>query len=77
MYILVRVSKRAETNDFYLYFASDLRSDLEEIILSLYDEAVETSYEYNEAFPDTPITMEKIKAYLKEFEIYNVYYIGG
>ena len=41
MYVLVKLEKRAETTDTLLYYVSEWRTLLEELLLSLYEELIE------------------------------------
>jgi len=65
MYILTCLRKRGETTDTILYFISDNKGDLEEIILSIYEEALEAT-----------TSKEIIKEFISTFHILKVPYIG-
>lgn len=77
MYVLVRLEKRAETTDTILYYISDLRSDLEEMLLSIYEEVLEVREIYNAEFSETPVNMKTVMKYMDTFHILEVPYIGG
>ena len=61
MYVLVRLEDRAETTDTLIYYVSELRSSLEEILLSLYEELI---------FMNIP--KETIDKYINSFQIIQV-----
>ncbi len=61
MYVLVRLENRAETTDTLIYYVSELRSSLEEILLSLYEELI---------FMNIP--KETIDKYINSFQIIQV-----
>ena len=64
MYVLVRLEDRAETTDTLIYYVSELRSSLEEILLSLYEELI---------FMNIP--KETINKYINSFQIIQVPYL--
>lgn len=64
MYVLVRLEDRAETTDTLIYYVSELRSSLEEILLSLYEELI---------FMNIP--KETIDKYINSFQIIQVPYL--
>lgn len=64
MYVLVRLEDRAETTDTLIYYVSELRSSLEEILLSLYEELI---------FINIP--KETIDKYINSFQIIQVPYL--
>ena len=64
MYVLVRLEDRAETTDTLIYYVSELRSSLEEILLSLYEELI---------FMNIP--KEIINKYINSFQIIQVPYL--
>ena len=64
MYVLVRLEDRAETTDTLIYYVSELRSSLEEILLSLYEELI---------FMNIP--KEIIDKYINSFQIIQVPYL--
>ena len=64
MYVLVRLENRAETTDTLIYYISELRSSLEEILLSLYEELI---------FMNIP--KETIDKYINSFQIIQVPYL--
>lgn len=64
MYVLVRLENRAETTDTLIYYVSELRSSLEEILLSLYEELI---------FMNIP--KETIDKYINSFQIIQVPYL--
>lgn len=64
MYVLVRLENRAETTDTLIYYVSELRSSLEEILLSLYEELI---------FMNVP--KETIDKYINSFQIIQVPYL--
>jgi len=61
MYVLVRLEDRAETTDTLIYYVSELRSSLEEILLSLYEELI---------FMNIP--KKTIDKYINSFQIIQV-----
>ena len=65
MYLLICLTPRAETTDTIIYYVAYKREALEEVLLSLYDEAMEIQKEYN--IPD-----RVVKEYLNEFQILEV-----
>ena len=64
MYVLVRLEDRAETTDTLIYYVSELRSSLEEILLSLHEELI---------FMNIP--KETIDKYINSFQIIQVPYL--
>ena len=70
MYILVQVAPRAETFDTLLYYASESRTSLEEIILSIYEEVLE----YRGMFGNTTDLQFKMRVnqYMDRFHIIQV-----
>lgn len=64
MYVLVRLENRAETTDTLIYYVSELRSSLEEILLSLYEELI---------FMNIP--KETIDKYINSFQVIQVPYL--
>lgn len=79
MYVLVKLDKRAETTDAILYYVADWRTDLEEILLSLYDEIVEMR-DAIERYSSKHLSDEQFKQiideYMNTFYILDVPYLG-
>jgi hypothetical protein len=72
IYILYKLEPRAETTDTLLYYASFDRRVLEEIILSLWEEAKYIIWNA----PDNPIDAEwrndSLNSYIEQFNITEV-----
>ncbi len=77
LFVLAKLDKRAETTDTLLYYISDLRTDLEEMLLSIYEGVLEAREIYNAEFPETPVSMKTVNDYMDTFHIIEVPYIGG
>ena len=79
MYVLVKLDKRAETTDAILYYVADWRTDLEEILLSLYEEIVEMR-DAIERYSSKHLSDEQFKQiideYMNTFYILDVPYLG-
>ena len=73
MYILVQVAPRAETFDTLLYYASESRTTLEEIILSLYEEILDNRYAFGD-ITDLQFKM-RVNQYMDRFHIIQVPYL--
>ena len=69
MYVLCKIYPRAETVDTLLYFVSEHRSNLEEILLSLYDEAVEIAANH-------PDPVNAVKNCMDSFQIVAVPFLA-
>ena len=72
IYILYKLEKRAETTDTLLYYASKDKGLLEEIILSIWEEAKYLIWNY----PDNPIDerwrKDSLNSYIEQFGITNI-----
>lgn len=72
IYILYKLEKRAETTDTILYYASKDEGLLEEIILSLWEEAKYLIWNY----PNNPIDKQwrkdSLDSYIEQFNITSV-----
>jgi hypothetical protein len=77
LFVLAKLNKRAETTDTILYYVSDLRTDIEEMLLSIYEGVLEVRNTYNIEFPETPVSMKTVNDYMDTFCIIQVPYIGG
>jgi hypothetical protein len=73
MYILVQIVPRAETFDTLLYYTSELRTPLEEIILSIYEEVLENRNMFGD-ITDLQFKM-KVNQYMDRFHIIQVPYL--
>ena len=74
MYVLYKLEKRAETTDTLLYYASKDKGLLEEIILSIWEEAKEIIEEAMNHNPNMTKNEKEhtIELYIQQFGITNV-----
>lgn len=72
-YVLTKTEPRAETTDTIIYFVADDKAELEEIILSLYNEIMDNKINY----PNIPdeIFNARVKDYMRKFTIVKVPYL--
>lgn len=82
MYILYKLEKRAETTDTILFLVSKDRSTLEEILLSLYNDLVDTEVKYFEKecfMTEENLDMKKLEDWcrlrMRDYDIIYVPYI--
>ena len=72
IYILYKLENRAETTDTLLYYASKDEGLLEEIVLSLWEEAKYLIWNY----PNNPIDeqwrKDSLDSYIKQFNITSI-----
>lgn len=69
MYVLCKYYRHGEAVDTLLYFVSEHRSNLEEILLSIYDEAVEVAANH-------PDPVAAVKNYMDSFQIVEVPFLA-
>ena len=69
IYILYKLEKRAETTDTLLYYASRDRGLLEEIILSIWEEAKYLIWNYPDNPTDNQWRNDSLNAYIEQFNI--------
>lgn len=72
-YVLTKTEPRAETTDTIIYFVADNKAELEEIILSLYNEIMDNKINYPN-IPDEVLT-QRIHEYMSRFSIVKVPYL--
>lgn len=73
MYVLCKTEKRAETTDTLLFYVSDTRIPLEEIILSLYNELEEKELAWLEREPNDDIQYDSLRQWCRErMECYQI-----
>ena len=72
IYILYKLEKRAETTDTLLYYASRDRGVLEEIILSIWEEAKYLIWNYPDNPTDSQWRNDSLNAYIEQFNITTV-----
>lgn len=72
-YVLTKTEPRAETTDTIIYFVADDKTELEEIILSLYNEIMDNKVNYPN-IPDEIFNM-RVKDYMRKFTIVKVPYL--
>lgn len=80
MYVLCKTEKRAETTDTLLFYVSDTRAPLEEIILSLYNELEEKELTWLEREPNDDIQYNSLRQWCRErmkcYQIIEVPYLS-
>ena len=74
IYILYKLEKRAETTDTLLYYASKDKELLEEIILSIWEEAKEIIWETMNPSPSITENEKEhaLELYIQQFGITNI-----
>ena len=65
MYLLISLTPRAETTDTVVYYAAYEKEILEEVLLSIYNDAMRVEEQYN-------ISHSVVKEYLNRFQILEV-----
>ena len=72
IYVLYKLENRAETTDTLLYYASKDRGSLEEIILSLWEEAKYLIWNYPNNPTDKQWREDSLNFYIEQFNIASI-----
>ena len=72
IYILYKLEKRAETTDTLLYYASYDKGLLEEILLSIWEEAKYLIWNYPNNPTDNQWRNDSLNSYIEQFNITSV-----
>jgi len=72
IYILYKLEKRAETTDTLLYYASYDKGLLEEILLSIWEEAKYLIWNYPDNPTDAQWRKDSLDSYIEQFGITSV-----
>ena len=72
IYILYKLDKRAETTDTLLYYASYDKGLLEEILLSIWEEAKYLIWNYPNNPTDEQWRKDSLNSYIEQFNITSV-----